>query len=85
MAIDDASKRASVLHAGSFFPGRVPQSKDRDAGDLDDANQRGFVLWHYAGISAGAVAVSEDAPQRVRMGAHGLLHGRGKTPIGRGL
>lgn len=56
MAIDDASKRASVLHAGSFFPGRVPQSKDRDAGDLDDANQRGFVLWHYAGISASTVA-----------------------------
>ena len=22
---------------------------------------------------------------RVRMGAHGILHGRGKTPIGRGL
>ena len=55
MAIDDASKRASVLHVGSFFPGRIPQSKDRDAGDLDDANQRGFVLWHYAGIAAGAL------------------------------
>ena len=72
MAIDDASKRASVLHAGSFFPGRIPQSKDRDAGDLDDANQRGFVLWHYAGISAGAVvevAVTDQTP----LGAGGII------------
>ncbi len=59
MAIDTAAKRASVLHVGSFFPGRVPQSKDRDSGDLDDANQRGFVLWHYAGIAAGAPVVVE--------------------------
>ncbi len=85
MSIDDASKRASVLHAGSFFPGRVPQSKDRGAGELDDANQRGFVLWHYAGISAGAVVAEEAAPQIVRIGAYGLLHGKGKTPIGRGF
>ncbi|KKN07627.1 hypothetical protein LCGC14_1065120, partial [marine sediment metagenome] len=76
MAIDDASKRASVLHAGSFFPGRVPQSKDRDAGDLDDANQRGFVLWHYAGISAGAVVAAVSV--RMRIGAHRILGGRGK-------
>jgi len=77
MAVDDASKRASVLHAGSFFPGRVPQSKDRDAGDLDDANQRGFVLWHYAGIAAGVVAVAAVSV-RVRVGAHRILGGRGK-------
>ena len=57
MAVDTATKRASVLSAGSFFPGRVPQSKDRDAGDLDDANQRGFILWHYAGIAAGAAII----------------------------
>ena len=66
MAIDDASKRASVLHAGSFFPGRVPQSKDRDAGDLDDANQRGFIAWHYAGISA-AEADDSFIPKHVVM------------------
>lgn len=32
-----------------------------------------------------AVADAEKAPERVRIGAHGLLHGKGKTPIGRGL
>lgn len=75
MAIDDASKRASVLHAVSFFPGQVPQSKDRDAGDLDDANQRGFILWHYAGISAGeAAAVTQIRP--LNTGAHGILSGQ---------
>ncbi len=82
MAVDDASKRASVLHAGSFFPGRVPQSVDRDAGDLDDANQRGFVLWHYAGISAGD-PVAVDATVRTPIGAHGILNN--SRPIGRGI
>ncbi len=82
MAIDDASKRASVLHAGSFFPGRVPQSVDRDAGDLDDANQRGFVLWHYAGISAGA-AVVVAVTVRTPLGAHGILNS--PRVIGRGI
>lgn len=72
MAIDDASKRASVLHAGSFFPGRVPQSKDRDAGDLDDANQRGFVLWHYAGIAAGTPAEAVAVAQ-TKLGTQGPL------------
>jgi carbon starvation protein CstA len=28
-----------------------------DGSDLDDSNQRGFVLWHYAGIAAAAPAV----------------------------
>ncbi len=68
MAIDDASKRASVLHAGSFFPGRIPQSKDRDAGDLDDANQRGFILWHYAGIAAAAPSTGFPHSQAVMVG-----------------
>lgn len=35
-------------------------------------------------ISSAVVAVTA-VPIRVRMGAHGVLHGRGKTPIGRGL
>ncbi len=68
MSIDTASKRASVLHAGSFFPGRIPQSKDRDAGDLDDANQRGFILWHYAGIAGGAPSTGFPHSQAVMVG-----------------
>ncbi len=84
MAIDDASKRASVLHAGSFFPGRVPQSKDRDAGDLDDANQRGFVPWHYAGIAAGAPAEVVVAVGLIHIGHHGILADKGNK-IGNSL
>ena len=38
------------------------------------------------GFAAGSAAVAVTArPDRVRIGAHGMLHGRGKTPIGRGL
>ncbi len=32
-----------------------------------------------------AAPADEVPPVRVRLGAHGLLHGRGKTPIGRGF
>ena len=84
MAIDTASKRASVLHAGSFFPGQVPSSKDRDAGDLDDANQRGFVLWHYAGIAAGAPAAVVATAFRVKVGTAAILAEKGNR-IGRGI
>ncbi len=31
------------------------------------------------------VVTETVAPQIVRIGAHGLLHGAGKTPIGRGF
>ena len=52
MAIDTEIKRTSVLNVGSFFPGRIPYLTESDGNNLDDANQRGLVLWHYAGINA---------------------------------
>ncbi len=37
-------------------------------------------------FSAKTVAAAEEAaPRIVRIGAYGLLHGAGKTPIGRGF
>lgn len=59
MAIDSETKRVSTLQAASHQPGKGFMQSEPDGSDLDDANQRGFVLWHYAGIAADApVAVS---------------------------
>ena len=69
MAVDNESKRASVLNAGSFFPGRIPYKTEPDAGDLDSATQRGLVLWHYFGISASTVAV---VTRLLKLLGHGL-------------
>ena len=52
MAIDSETKRASVLNAGSFFPGRIPYLTEPDGSDLDSKAERGTVLHHYAGIDA---------------------------------
>ncbi len=54
MAIDNPTKRASVLSAGSFFPGRIPYLVEPDGSDLDSKAERGTVLHHYAGIDADA-------------------------------
>ena len=52
MAIDDETKRASVLNVGSFFPGRIPYLTEPDGSNLNSAAERGTVLHHYAGIDA---------------------------------
>ena len=59
MAVDTESKRASVLNAGSFFPGRIPYLTEPNGSDLDSKAERGAVLHHYAGIDAGAPVVAE--------------------------
>ena len=56
MAIDTETRRVSTLQTASSLPGKNFMQSEPDGSDLDDANQRGFVLWHYAGISAGAAA-----------------------------
>ena len=57
MPIDTPTKRASALNAGTFYPGKIFMLPEPDGSDLDTANQRGFVLWHYAGIAAAIAAV----------------------------
>ena len=54
MAIDNETKRASVLNVGSFFPGRIPYLTEPSGSDLDSEAERGTVLQHYAGIDAAA-------------------------------
>ena len=58
MAIDTETKRASVLNPGSHIPGRNVMQSEPDGSDLDDKNERGFVLWHYAGIEAASAVVA---------------------------
>ena len=62
MAIDSETKRVSTLQTSSSLPGKNFMQSEPDGSDLDDANQRGFVLWHYAGISAGVAAVTLRGP-----------------------
>ncbi len=52
MAIDNESKRASVLNAGSFFPGRIPYLTEPDGSNLDSKTERGTVLHHYFGFDS---------------------------------
>ena len=61
MAIDSETKRVSTLNAGTMFPGRTFMQSEPDGSNLDDANERGFVLWHYAGIAAGAISITITA------------------------
>ncbi len=63
MAIDNESKRASVLNAGSFFPGRIPYLTEPSGSDLDSKAERGTVLHHYFGIDADAPVVSGFIPR----------------------
>lgn len=79
MAIDTETKRASALNAGTFYPGKVFMQSEPDGNDLDDANQRGFVLWHYAGIFTVVAAVTDQTP----LGAGGIL--QMQRIIGRGI
>ncbi len=58
MAIDSETRRASTLMTSAHHPGKWFGPSEPDAGDLDDANQRGFVMWHYAGIAAAAPTVT---------------------------
>ena len=57
MAIDTETKRASVLNAGSFFPGRIPYLTEPNGSNLNSKAERGTVLHHYAGIDADAPSV----------------------------
>ena len=57
MAINTETKRASVLNAGSFFPGRIPYLTEPNGSNLDSKAERGTVLHHYAGIDAAGPAV----------------------------
>ena len=58
MAINTESRRASVLNAGSFFPGRIPYLTEPSGSNLDSKAERGTVLHHYAGIDADAPIVA---------------------------
>ena len=55
MAIDTETRRASVLHSGSFFPGKLVMQSEPDGSDLDGFDERQFVLWVYAGIDTSLV------------------------------
>lgn len=54
MAIDTPTKRASVLVAGSFFPGRIGLPVAPDGSGADSKAERSFFGYHYAGIDADA-------------------------------
>lgn len=75
MAIDSESKRASVLNAGSFFPGRIPYLTEPSGSNLDSKAERGTVLHHYAGIDADAPPTGVSIP--VAMHAYRRLFARG--------
>ena len=54
MAADTPTKRASVLVAGSFFPGRVGLPPEPDGSDADGTDERAFLVYRYSGIDAAA-------------------------------
>jgi len=69
MAIDTPEKRASVLIAGSFFPGRFGISPTPDGSGADDNAERSFFGYRYSGIAADVPVVVVETPrQRTRRG-----------------
>ena len=81
LGVDNQARRMSAFNFCDPFDHILPVA-DNAISALDRQHLWGM----YIGIAAaGAVVVEAAAPQRVRIGAHGLLHGAGKTPIGRGF
>ena len=79
--VDNQARRMSAFNFCDPFDHILPVA-DNTISALDRQHLWGM----YIGIAvAGAAVVTVTIPQRVRIGAFGLLHGRGKTPIGRGL
>ena len=58
MAVDTETKRVSALMTSAHHPGKWFGPSEPDAGDLDSNSQRGFQMWHYAGIDADAPAAA---------------------------
>jgi len=52
MALDSETKRVSALNTATFHPGKLFMPSEPDGCDLDSNAERGFVMWHYAGIDA---------------------------------
>ncbi len=79
MAVDSETKRVSALQAASHQPGKNFMQSEPDNNDLDDANQRGFVLWHYAGISATVITgrVMGSLAGLGGLAGHGGIAGKG--------
>ena len=68
MAIDNESKRASVLNAGSFFPGRIPYLTEPDGSNLDSKAERGTVLHHYIGFDSDVTGPPVDTLMLLKVG-----------------
>ena len=83
MAIDNARDRASIVAISLYSMGG---SKFQPSVIGEAQNRRQAQGYGYYGIQVGAPpAPDEIAPQSIRIGAYGLLGGKGKTPIGRGF
>ena len=64
MAIDTAVKRASVISAGSFFPGKIPYVYHLDGSDANTNSERGAINYHYAGIDADSPVLEAPVEER---------------------
>jgi hypothetical protein len=73
VAIDTETKRVSTLNISTHHPGHWFGPSEPDGSDLDDSNQRGFVLWHYAGIAANPAEEVVAAGVRTDLGHRALF------------